>query len=290
MDLSVILPTHNGAAAIGAQLEALARQEWSGAWEVVVVDNRSTDDTRAVVETYRGRIPGLRVVDAPDMPGLPYASNVGIEHAASDAIAFCNDDDEVGEGWVAAMVEALRTHEVVAGALEYDKLNEPWVVSIRGRPQTEGLEEWGFVPYMPFGFGSTIGMHRSAYEAVGGFDVEMVPSAEDLDFTWRLQRAGIEIHFVPDAVTHYRLRHRIGEIYRQSRGYGVGNVVVYKKHRRLGMPPAPHPWRRGVRAWLGLGKRCLFPVGKVRLGLIAWHLGLRVGMAKASIKHRVTFF
>jgi GT2 family glycosyltransferase len=290
VELSVVLPTHNGAKTIKDQLEALARQEWSGKWEVVVVDNRSTDDTRAVVEAYRNRIPSLRVVDAPDKSGLPYASNVGIEHAAADAIAFCNDDDEIAEGWVAAMAEALRAHDVVAGALEFDKLNEPWVIAIRGRPQTQGLAEWGFLPYLPFAFGSTMGIRRSAHEAIGGYDEEMIPSAEDMDYSWRLQKAGIEIHFVAAAVTHYRLRHKLSEIYRQSRSYGVGNVLVYKKHRRLGMRPAPHPWRSGARVWLGLIKRFLFPVGRVRIGLLAWHLGLRVGMAKGSIKHRVAFF
>ena len=289
MELSVILPSHNGEETIGAQLEALARQQWQGEWELVFVDNRSTDGTRALVESYRGRLPRLRVVSADERNGISYALNRGIEESRGTSIVICNDDDEVAPGWLAAMGDALRMHEVVAGSLEHQRLSQDWTIAVRGRPQSDGLPEWGLLPYFPFAFGATIGVRRSLHDAIGGFDEELAFAGEDMDYSWRLQLAGAEIRFVPEAVTHYRTRSDLPGLWRQAYNYGVGNVLVYRKHRALGLPPAPHPWRVGLRAWLGLGRRLLLAWSKARFALFVWHLGLRMGMLRASVQHRVVF-
>jgi GT2 family glycosyltransferase len=289
VELSVILPSHNGARTIGTQLEALAQQQWSGEWELVFVDNCSSDGTRAIVESYRDRLPSLRVVSADERNGISYALNRGVEEARGNSIAVCNDDDEVAPGWLAAMGDALREHEVVAGSLEHERLNEAWMIDVRGQPQVDGLPEWGLLPYFPFAFGATIGARRRLHDAIGGFDEDIAPAAEDMDYCWRLQLAGAEIHFVPEAVTHYRMRSDIHGLWRQAYNYGVGNVLVYKKHRGLGLAAAPHPWRRGLRAWLGLGKRLLLAWSRPRFALFVWHLGLRAGMLRASVQHRVVF-
>jgi GT2 family glycosyltransferase len=289
MELSVIVTCHNGAETIGTQLEALAGQQWSGSWEVVVVDNGSTDDSREIIERFRGRLPGFRVVEASEKAGHGYACNVGARASAGESLAFCDDDDEVAPGWVAAIGEALREAELVAGRLEHDRLNETWAIAVRGRPQTDGLPVWEFVPYFPFAFGCTIGIARRLHDSVGGFDEEMVPSAEDMDYCWRLQLAGAQIRFTPSAVTHYRGRANLGGVFRQARNYGVGDVRVYKKHRRLGMPAVQHPLAMGVRKWLGLVKLFALAWNRTRLALALWHLGLRTGRLRGSIDQRTLF-
>ena len=66
MDISVVIPCFNDEETIGSQLEAVAKQAWSGEWEVVVSDNGSRDNTLAIVEQFRERLPNLRVVDSSD--------------------------------------------------------------------------------------------------------------------------------------------------------------------------------------------------------------------------------
>jgi glycosyltransferase involved in cell wall biosynthesis len=289
MELSVILTCRNGAETIGTQLEALAGQEWSGSWEVVLVDNGSTDNSREIIDRFHGRVPGLRVVDAAEKAGHGYARNVGVRAAAGENLAFCDDDDEVAPGWVAAMGDALREAELVAGRLEHDRLNEAWAIAVRGRPQTDGLPVRTFVPYFPFAFACTIGIARRLHDSVGGFDEDMVPSAEDTDYCWRLQLAGAQIRFTPSAVTHYRARASLGDVFRQAQSYGLGDVRVYKKHRRLGMPPAPHRLASGVRKWLGLVKLFALAWNRTRLAIAMWHLGLRIGRLRGSIDQRILF-
>ena len=77
-----MIPAHDVGATLGAQLDALLAQEWAGTWEIVVVDNRSTDDTAGVARAAtRPRDPRVRVVDAPDRAGLCHARAVGIAAA-----------------------------------------------------------------------------------------------------------------------------------------------------------------------------------------------------------------
>jgi GT2 family glycosyltransferase len=285
--ISVLLPTRNGAATIGAQLEALARQEWTGPWELVVADNGSSDETLAIVERFRDRFETLRVVRAEGRAGIPFVCNVAARHAEGEALLVCNDDDEMADGWLAAMGRALADHELVAGRLEHEQLNEPWALEVRGRPQEDGLSHWGFGTHLPFGFGCALGIRRELHEAIGGFDETMVPAGEDVDYCWRAQYEGAQLQFVPDALMHYRARATFGDLYRQSRNYGVGDVLLYEKHRPLGLPEITHRARRGVRGWLGIGKRLLGASSKAGRGLLVWQLGRQIGLAKASARYRV---
>lgn len=285
--ISVLLPCRNGAATIGAQLEALARQEATVPWELIVADNGSSDETLTIVERYGERFETLRVVQATDGAGIPYVCNVAARHAEGEALLVCNDDDVMADGWLPAMGRALADHEVVAGRLEHEQLNEPWALEVRGRPQEDGLPCWGFGTHLPFGFGCTLGIRRELHEAIGGFDETMFPAGEDVDYCWRAQYAGAALQFVPDAVMHYRARATFGELYRQSRNYGIADVLLYKKHRPLGLPEIPHRLRRGVRGWLGIGKRLLGASSKAGRGLLVWQLGRQIGLARASARNRV---
>src|SRR4030067_522850 len=127
MRLSVIIPTLNGADTIGAQLEALGHQELQDGWEVIIADNGSADRTPEGVAAYASRLPGLRVIKASGASGAAHARNTGAKHAVGDALLFCDDDDEVGEGWLAAMGRALLQHRFVACRADGHKLNAWWV-------------------------------------------------------------------------------------------------------------------------------------------------------------------
>jgi GT2 family glycosyltransferase len=288
--LSVVLPSRDGAATIGRQLAALARQTWDRPWELVVVDNGSRDETRAIVERFRESVPELQLVDAVEKAGVPYACNVGIRRARSELLAICNDDDEVDEGWVGAMARALADTELVIGRLDHDRLNEAWAVAVRGRPQQDGLLYWSFGTHLPFGACAALAMRRSLHERIGGFDEAMVPAGEDMDFCWRAQYAGAEIQFVPEALTHYRFRSSARDFYRQGRNYGIGNVLVYRKHRPLGLPPVSRPVRTGARAWLGILKQGMLFPSRVHRARFLWHLGWRTGMLRGSLRYRVALF
>src|SRR5947209_1654663 len=125
MDASVILCVRNGAQTIAAQLEALTRQMCPCEWELLIVDNGSTDNTIEIVDQWRERIPALRVVPALERAGLAYARNVGAAAARGDVLAFCDADDVADSGWLAGLIAGARQADLVGGSLELEQLNDP---------------------------------------------------------------------------------------------------------------------------------------------------------------------
>jgi glycosyltransferase involved in cell wall biosynthesis len=280
--LSVIIPCYNAAETIGIQLEALADQQWSEPWEIVVVDNLSTDYSRAVVKQYQEKLENLRLVDAFAQQGQPYACNVGVQTARGELLAFCDADDEIGPGWVAAMGEALSRYGLVAGRLDSEKLNEKWVQESRNSAQQMGLQQF-YPSYLPYAAGANFGVKRALYEIVGGFD-ESLPF-NDIDFIWRVQLTGASIHFVPESLVHYRYRDTLSGIYRQALSYGEFHVLIYKRYRSMGMSKLP--LRTGIKPWAIVLMRLLGIRDKTSYARWLWMFGLRMGRFHGSIKHRV---
>jgi glycosyltransferase involved in cell wall biosynthesis len=288
MKLSVVIPCFNGSDTIGFQLEALANQQWSESWEVIVADNGSTDNSMEIARRYKNRLPNLRIVDASARRGQPYALNVGVKAALGESVAFCDADDEVAPGWVSAMGNALSKYDLVACRMEMAKLNPAWVLKSRSNPQESGVQKYTYPPYLPHAGGGTLGVKRRLWEVVGGFD-ESFPLLHDTDFCWKVQRTGIKLEFVPDAVIHIRFRTTIKSILRQSFGYAEYNVKIYKKYIKLEMPKLS--WRSGVRSWINFFKGFIKNIPRLRnkenLAFWTWQFGWRLGRLKGSIKYKV---
>ena len=279
--LSVIVPCRNAAAFIGSQLEALARQGCDRDWEVVVADNGSTDGTRHVVEAYRSRLPNLVLVDASARRGAAYARNAGAQAARGENVAFCDADDEVGNGWLAAVVAALRDQEAIAFRTDTAKLNPDG--GDRTIAQSEGLQPYTYPPYLPYS-GSTIALRRALFLRLGGFDESML-ACEDADLCWRLQHAGAKLVFARDAVVHVRLRESLRAMCRQARLWGEYNVVLYKKYRPLGMPELPR--LQGLRNLIGTARRFPRLANRGTRSEWLWEANWMAGRLVGSVKHRV---
>jgi glycosyltransferase involved in cell wall biosynthesis len=284
MKLSVVMPFYNAVDTLGIQLEALVHQHWCEPWEVILVDNRSTDGSRQIAEQYKEGLPHLRIVDASARQGSAFARNVGVQAATGEAIAFCDADDEVAPGWVAAMGKALAQYDFVACSIDSEKLNPPWIVAARGRPQRDGLQKVSYPPYLPHAGAGTLGIKRSLYIKAGGFDESFLYLYET-DFCFKLQLAGVPLHFVPDAVVHVRFSHTFREIYSQSRRWAAYSVKVHKKYQGEEGAENLLSWKRHVRGWQGLLWRLPFIRQKKDCFRYVWGLGWQVGLLQGSLKY-----
>jgi glycosyltransferase involved in cell wall biosynthesis len=292
MQLSVILPCYNGAETIAIQLEALAQQQWSGSWEVIVVNNGSTDESMNIVEQYRDRLPHLRILEAytdrsrPRL-GVVHSYNVAIQSTQSDAVAFCEADDEVAPGWVAAMGEGLAKYDIVGGRLDHKKLNPDWLYAANeaARDQEKGLTLLGWIPYSVI-TGCNLGMRRSLYKAVGELD-ESFPYCYDHEYCLKVQMAGFKLHFLPDALVHYRHRTSWKSSYRQGVSRGKDVLRIKEKHLKT-----PNSVGLRSRFWflakyLPNGARLLimsiFNIRRGRGAFVLWLWGLGYQMGELEV-------
>ncbi len=283
--LSVILCVYNGADRMSGQLDALLDQTWDQAWDIVIVDNGSTDATAAVAAAYAQRDPRISVVDASDRRGLSHARNVGVARSRGRAVAFCDDDDCVASGWVAAMGRALADHRVVASRMEYDLLSDGVANLGRAAYQGDGIERvFGY----PIVVGAA-GWQREVWDVLGGNDEDLDFSGEDHDMALRAHlELGIDPYFALDAVYHYRRRSGAGPTFHQAHRYGRAQVVLYERYGR-GRPGAPEPIARVVRQWLWLVRHALDARRPDRAAHWAWRAGIRVGRLQETLRRRVWY-
>ncbi len=281
--LSVILCTFNGASTIGDQLDALAAQRASIPWELVVVDNRSTDGTADLVRSaWRGPA-SLTIVSAGDKPGLSYARNVGVEAALAPLLAFCDDDDMVDEGWVQGLADALDDHALVAPSIRYDRLNTAEERAGRAEFQSHGIET---VLGMPVCSGAC-GVRRELWDALGGNDELLTGTGEDFDFSLRAQRLeGVTPYFAADAIYQQRLRSDSGSIFAQAQAFGSSHATLWARYGTGRVAPADE-LRQAVGEWWWVLTRA--PLAAAGRNRAVWlrRAGRRIGRLRGSIRERV---
>ena len=203
-DVAVIVPARNSADTIERTLQALAVTDFAGSYELVVVDDDSTDDTAAVAERH-----GARVVRLAEQSGPAGARNAGIAATSAPLIAFTDADCTPTPGWLAAVVDALGDADIVTGPVLPDE-----GVDVGPFDRTLRLEEGS-----PRFETANLGVRRATAEAVGGFEpfapVDGRPEpglrprpdqghfGEDVVFGWRAVRAGARRAFARDALVHH---------------------------------------------------------------------------------------
>lgn len=228
---TVVIAVHNGAATIGDQLAALAGQEDAPDFDVLVVDNRSTDDLVFACRPYQDQL-NLRLVSAPDHPGQAYARNVGVLAARGRHVLFCDDDDIVAPTWVGAMTRALAAGGVLAtGPLEVATLNSPEArqAFVGGDGTATSVISYPTQGYLATAWGGNLGVNREDYLAIGGMDNSYRGGDEDTDFSWRAQEHGLRLVVVDAAVLHVRLREDPRQLFRQRRGYARARMLTYAR-------------------------------------------------------------
>lgn len=239
---SVVMPAFNASATIDAQLRALAGQAFDGAWEVVVADNGSTDDTVDRARSWEDRLPGLRVVDASARRGPGAARNIGAAAARAPFLLFCDADDAAEPSWVAALVVALEGADAASGARGYSALNRvphgpmDWAAPLFSKEP---------LPHLSAASSHNLGVRAAAFAAIGGFD-ETLSAGEDVDLCWRLQLAGLHLAPAPDAVMQIRRREGLLATYRQALSYGRADALLARKYAAVVPPLSPHAGTRGA--------------------------------------------
>jgi glycosyltransferase involved in cell wall biosynthesis len=211
--LSVVVCTYNRAHLLGGALDALVGQEpGTPPYEVIVVDNNSTDETRAVVDGRQTSV--VRYMHEP-VQGLSAARNTGIRAARAPVIAFTDDDVRVSSSWVRHLADLFVEHDDIEWAggrvePEWDAPPPGWLDSTGVAPLA--LVDHGGAPFVvdhtrPLCLiGANLAIRRRALDRVGLFAAEVqrvregIGSTEDHEMQIRLIGAGFRGWYHPDLV------------------------------------------------------------------------------------------
>jgi glycosyltransferase involved in cell wall biosynthesis len=247
--VSVVVASYNGARTLKQCLESLQGLNYPN-YEIILVDDGSTDNTQKIVEE-AGRVapraPSLIAEGRParsDGPcpalvnvrheknfGLSVARNTGIAAATGEIVAFTDSDCRADEDWLHYLIGSLEGSEFVGVGgpnllpLEDSRVAAAVMVSPGGPAHVMLTDrEAEHIP------GCNMAFYKQALEGIGGFDPIFTKAGDDVDVCWRLQQAGCKIGFSPSAfVWHYR-RSTVGAYLKQQEGYGEAEALLVRKH------------------------------------------------------------
>jgi len=251
MKISVVIPTHNRSDALAKTLLNLSEQQFTESWEVIVVNNRSTDDTDEVVRGQRFPVPARLLHE--EKPGVAAARNAGIAVARGQYVVLLDNDILVEPDFLSRHYDLLLSNPGcwIMGQI----VNLPEQCATPFGKYRQSL--YGYIPRESPGGeaywlnGNSVSLPRSDWGRLGGFD-ERFSWGEDYDFAVRAWDAGIKILFRPSIVAMHNdwAGFSIGDYCRRQRLYSQSEPFFWKKYgdRRLRMDLArqnlPPDWRR----------------------------------------------
>jgi glycosyltransferase involved in cell wall biosynthesis len=296
--ISAIICTHNRDKYLGAAIDSLLAQDFVGDFEVVVVDNGSSDRTREVVDQ-RSHDPRLKYVFEPII-GLSVARNTGAKVASSEILAYLDDDAEANSHWLQVLYSAYQDNPklVIAGGkvtLLWSQGTQPPAWLSTGLAANLGAYDLGDnIVYIdnpgqtPRGLNYSI--RRSFLEQIGGFDTHLgrvgtkLLSNEELQMTELALQAGMQVAYLPNAlVAHNVAPERLKRSWFFNRGWWQGISECYRE--QLAGKAGLGQLQRGSERFLrGLYKTVqYFPDPAERFDKIVYAYG-QIGYLNAAIQ------
>lgn len=271
--MSVIVPALNAQDHIAEMLAGLARQDYSGDWEVVVADNGCTDRTVEIAESWRGKLPELRVVDARGRRRAAHARNVAADAARGEFLACLDADDVPATGWLRGLTEAAAKADLVRAEEDRELLNED--LPTGWPPVRRPKRPWGSDGSRNIS-GNRLGVWRDVASELR-WDESLRGTGEDVDFSCRAHLEGMTLVSTGSAVVHRRLRARLPDLARQAFRYGYAMPMMHARYGSQGAQlPSVTRRQRWARLLRGLSEA---PGSRAARARLVWDLSFAGGRA-----------
>jgi GT2 family glycosyltransferase len=244
-DLSIVLVCWNNRSYLEACLDSLYRAKLRTSFDVVVVDNGSTDSSQ---EMLRRRFPQVRLIENSKNLGLSHATNQGIVATQGHFVLLLNNDTLVNGPSIDAMVEFMKAKDDAGAAggkllnsdgsfqsayAEFSDLLQELVVALRvgdilraGYPSHRDYQKVRSVDWLS---SACLLVRRSAFAQVGYLDEEYFIYGDEVDFQFRLRRAGWKVYYLPHVHTiHYGGRSL--DRWKRRKMVYRGKILFYRKN------------------------------------------------------------
>jgi glycosyltransferase involved in cell wall biosynthesis len=261
-DVTVIFSSYNGAKRLQRTLESLVAQNLPhDRWELIAVDNNSTDDTFAVLQSYRGKLPIIALRQP--IPGKSGAVNLALDRASGELVAFTDDDIEAEPNWLSAIVACAGANPdfgIFGGRIvpdwERDPEEQPFLKWIPMGSTFAVVDEAESGPCDPSKvWGPNTIVRRELLDAgtryredIGPLPGGLFAMGEDSEIVLRLARRGVKTWRCGDAAVHHFVAASSmteGWVQKRAERLGYGMPVLFPQE----VPAGPRFRGVPIRTW-----------------------------------------
>ena len=235
IDVSIVICTRNRSTALHRTLLALAAMTVPATvrHEVIVVDNASSDDTKAVIDAAGIMLPVRYLHES--RPGLGRARNVGLAQATGQLIFMTDDDCIVDPDWLETGLRLIagNPRQIIGGRVG---LHDPRDLPITIKTEDTAVSLISVGPLFGFLHGCNMIFGRSVADVIGPFDPLLgagtrCRGAEDTDFVYRAFKAGVAVRYCPNLrIAHDHGRRDPADGQRLEQGYRISMGALTLKH------------------------------------------------------------
>lgn len=228
--ISIVIPAYNAEKTIASTLKALLNQTYpKNQYEIIVVNDGSTDNTKAVVKKFKK----VKLIEQ-SHKGPAAARNLGVKHSKGSIILFTDADCIPDKNWIKNMVEPFKKNpEIVGVSGTYKTLNKNSLIArFVGYEIEQRHERMKREKYIDF-----IGSYSAAYKKniflqFGGFD-ESFPTAsgEDTELSFKIAKHNLKMVFQPKAFVYHKHPDTLLKFLRQKFFRGYWRIPLYEKHK-----------------------------------------------------------
>ncbi|MFA6217640.1 MAG: glycosyltransferase [Candidatus Omnitrophota bacterium] len=232
MDISIVVPTFNRKNKLKSCLESIFAQDYPlERFEIIVVDDGSTDGTKDMVAALKPAFPHLRYYYQENQ-GPAAARNFGVRQSKADIVGFTDDDCRLSRSWVRAMLASYALEplaDVVGGKTSVDARNIKALVS---QSLSDGaiFADIGVEKKIIFFPTCNVSYKKSSVNAEFAQSF-CFPAGEDLEFFWRLYKGGSRFVFNKNIAITHNCHMNLRSFIRQAYLYGRGNFRVKYVHQ-----------------------------------------------------------
>ncbi len=223
---SIIVPAYNAERTIKQCLDSLMRQDYAGNYEVIVIDDGSSDSTPDIVSTYK-RVKLIRQSNA----GPAVARNRGAKEAQGDIIIFTDSDCMPENSWVSEMLRPFKDKDVVGVKGRYKTRQKEITARF---VQMEYEDKYSYMQkndYIDFIDTYSAGFRKDVFLDLKGYDSDFpVACAEDVELSFRLSRRGYKMVFNPDAVVYHLHPNKLWNYLKKKYKFAYWRMIAVKKN------------------------------------------------------------
>lgn len=232
--VSVIILNYNGRKNLGVLLEkcleSVLKTDYPN-FEVLFVDNASTDNSAEFVKRKFGQNQKLRIIRNKRNFGFAEGNNIGIRNAQGEYIALLGSDIRVDPKWLKELAKAIQLPEIGAAQSKLLRMDEPHLFDCAGgfidyygysNDRGHGEEDRGqynFFDEIFYAKGAACILKRKVLKEVGLFDQEFFIYYEDADLCWRMRLRGYKIIFVPTSIVYHTTGKTISKLQKSIQRY-----------------------------------------------------------------------